>query len=368
MTVSRAQADVKSVLAEFDKRKNLLEKFCEKTKGLIEESLQDAGLKYHSVQARVKGREKLETKYLDPDKDYKKLDDITDLAGLRVITYYEDEVDAVAELIRREFKIDLVNSVDKRVRKPDTFGYTALNLVCTHLPSRTSTVEYKRLADVVGEIQITSVLSHAWAEIEHGWYDLGDALPDEIKREFSRLKALLEIAEANFIELRKKRTSYERSVAVQVEAQVPELALDPVSLNSFIQQDRLVLSVDESIGSILEVEVVDATSASTLGLRMKAVNFAGLTEVQDVREAMGRYQEGILEYVERCRKFWIVSSEAKLGRGICLLPLGILMAGLGGEDQAADAMASLSLSIAFNANIRPQFEIIQEILRKYAGG
>lgn len=365
MSKSRARrAEVKSVLAEFDQKKEVFEKLCAKTKTLIQECLDDAGLRYQSVQSRVKTREKLEAKYLDPSKSYRKLDDITDLAGLRVITYYDDEVDTVANVIRREFQIDLVNSVDKRVRDADSFGYSALNLVCTHLPSRTVTVEYKRFAGMACEIQVTSILSHAWAEIEHSWYDLGDALPDEIKREFSRLKALLEVAEANFIDLRKKRTNYERSVAVQVEAQVPQLPVDPFSLALFLHHDPLVHKLDDSIAGTLSVKLVEAVLPSTLGLRLKAIGFAGIKNIESIREATRKYEGAIKEYVSRCRKFWILESDASLGRGICLLLLGILMAGLNGEAQAAEAMASLSLSVKFNANVRPQFEIIQEILRK----
>jgi putative GTP pyrophosphokinase len=94
------KADVKSVLAEFDAKEDMLAAFCARTKSLIEASLQDANIRYQSVQARVKTRKKLQDKYLDSTKDYKRLDDITDLAGLRIITYYEDEVDRVAEVIR----------------------------------------------------------------------------------------------------------------------------------------------------------------------------------------------------------------------------------------------------------------------------
>src|SRR5882672_5894762 len=89
------KADIETVLAEFDRRQEMLAALCAKTKSLIEASLQDANIRYQSVQARVKTKKKLREKYLDEKKNYRRLDDITDLAGLRVITYYEDEVDRV---------------------------------------------------------------------------------------------------------------------------------------------------------------------------------------------------------------------------------------------------------------------------------
>ena len=175
-----AKAEVEAVLAEFDAREDMLAAFCARTKGLIEASLQDAGIRCQSVQFRVKTKKKLREKYLDPAKNYKRLDDITDLAGLRIITYYEDEIDQVAEVIKREFDVDLQNSVDKRQVEPDRFGYSALNYICRHLSKRTSDVEYKRFAGNCCEIQITSVLRHAWSEIEHEWYDLKEAYPENV--------------------------------------------------------------------------------------------------------------------------------------------------------------------------------------------
>ena len=175
MTGSESRASIEDVLAEFDRRQEMLAALCAKTKSLIEASLQDANIRYQSVQARVKTRKKLKEKYLDPSKNYRQLEDITDLAGLRIITYYENDVDRVAEVIKREFDLDAKNSVDKRDTEPDRFGYSALNYVCRHLQKRTSDVEYKRFAGSCCEIQITSILSHAWSEMEHEWYDLKDA-------------------------------------------------------------------------------------------------------------------------------------------------------------------------------------------------
>jgi hypothetical protein len=132
------RAPIETVLAEFDGKKELLSRLCETTKRLIEKSLEASGLHPQYVQARVKTREKLKTKYLDPNKNYSKLDDITDQGGLRVITYYEDEVDRVAKVVKKEFAIDEKNSVDKREVDSEKFGYYALNYVCTYLESRTS--------------------------------------------------------------------------------------------------------------------------------------------------------------------------------------------------------------------------------------
>src|ERR1035441_7541149 len=247
------KASIDEFLEEFNAKEPVLEALCTRSKSLIEAILQDAGILYQSIQFRVKSVEKLKNKFLNPQKNYKQLEDITDLAGLRIITYYEGDIDRIAEIIKREFDVDVKNSVDKREVEPDRFGYSALNYVCQHSPKRAADVEYKRFAGIRCEIQITSILRHAWSELEHEWYDLKDAYPKDVKRRFYRIAALLELAESEFQDIRKQRTAYERSVAVRVEAKEPDIPVDAVSMRQFIEREAIVSEMDKSIAAILEI-------------------------------------------------------------------------------------------------------------------
>lgn len=357
-------ADVEAVLIEFDSRVESLKSLCDKTKGLIEELLQDANVPHQSVQARVKKRKKLREKYLDPTKDYKKLDDIHDLAGLRVITYYDDEVDRVAEVIEREFDIDRENTVDKRKIELDRFGYSAINYVCTHLGARVSLSEYRRFANVRLEIQVTSILSHAWSEMNHGSYDLGESCPPEIRRRFFQLKALLELAESQFVDLRDKTTSYQRAVAVQVEAKVQDLPLDAVSVKSFAEQEPLVGEIDAKL-----VAVVGARTALRLDDRRaerlaQLANLAGLTTVQGLRDSLKKYREGIIEYVERCFRFWGPAPD-ELGGGVSIFQLAQLLITSQGEKKVSEVFKTAATPIAEEQNLGRQVAIAREIVARY---
>src|ERR1039458_10273142 len=95
------KAPIEDVLAEFNAKEPMLDALCARTQSLIEAILQDVGISYQSIQFRVKSAEKLRKKFLNLEKHYKQLEDITDLAGLRIITYYEDDIDRVAAIIKR---------------------------------------------------------------------------------------------------------------------------------------------------------------------------------------------------------------------------------------------------------------------------
>ena len=330
-----SKASLEATLAEFGRREATLASFCARTKSLIEACLQDANIRYQSVQARVKTKAKIEKKYLDPTKNYSQLGDITDLAGLRVITYYEDELDLVAQVLEREFNIDRKDSVDKRNTEPDRFGYRAINYVCCHLGKRIRDVEYKQFAGVKCEIQITSILGHAWSEIEHEWYDLREAYPNEVKRRFSIIAALFELAGREFVDIRKSKAQYERAVALQVEAGVPDIAVDAVSLRTFIEQEPLVKEIDAAVASALAMTLASTLTDSALEYRSKAVTFAGFSKLQDLRAALSKYRSVIPIYADRCwRQVWPESPTTSVAeRGICLYQLASLLTASEGKEK-----------------------------------
>lgn len=333
---------------------------------MIEKCLQGDGIQFQYVQARVKNRDKLRAKYLDPQKNYTQLDDITDQAALRVITYYEDEVDRVAEVIKREFEIDSKNSVDKRDVDPEKFGYYALNYVCRYSDARTRHVEYKGFAGISCEIQITSILRHAWSEIEHPWYDLKGAFPDNIKRRFARMAALLEIAESEFLSLRKIQSDYMLSVGVQVETNVPDVPVDAVSLRTFIEQEPLVREIDEVLASDLGYALEADVDDRTVEKYARDAIYAGMGKLQDVRDFLKRFRSGIPEYVRRCREeVWLHSPRGTtFPRGVCIYHLATIVVGSRRTGETLEFIKARGGAGA-TWSIDRQEAIAQEIVAKY---
>lgn len=159
------------ILDQYDTKFDLYAECVEKVKIVVAEVLKKADVRDYSVTSRVKERESLRKKLARPDKNYTDLSEITDIAGVRIITYFEDDVDKVAEQLETVFMVDQDNSTDRReTLDPDRFGYLSLHHVIEFGASRTELVEYRKFADMKIEIQTRSILHHAWAEMEH---DLG---------------------------------------------------------------------------------------------------------------------------------------------------------------------------------------------------
>ncbi len=236
--------------------------------------------------------------------------------------------------------------------------------MCGHSKKRVTDVEYKKFLDVRCEIQITSILRHAWSEIEHDWYDLKDAYPKEVKRRFYRLAALLEIAESEFRDLRNSKTQYKRSVEVQVGANVPDLPVNAVSLKSFIEQEPLVEEIDRSIASLWGVGVSKALPDKLVELMSGVANLAGMVSLSNLRDSLTKYRAGILEYVQRCRKFWPEPpSSAPVGKGISIINLAMMLISVRGVDAILEAHKPFRPVVTWD--LAQQVTIAKDIVAKY---
>lgn len=183
------------------------------------ELLQDAlsGIHLHSIYFRVKDLERLEEKLSREGKHYGSLREVTDLLGIRVVTYFADDVDRVVEMIDQEFTVDTAHSVDKRsTTEADRFGYLSVHKVVQFSDRRLALPEYRRYEGLFAEIQIRSILQHAWAEIEHDLGYLAHEMPPHLRRKFSILSGMLELVDEEFKELRDELARHEEAALVQM--------------------------------------------------------------------------------------------------------------------------------------------------------
>lgn len=117
----------------------------------------------HHMECRLKSPqslfEKLERKGLDID--MKSIYKITDMAGIRVICNYIDDVYAVANLLLQQDDIKLLRRSDY-IKEPKESGYRSLHLV-VEIPVFLS----DKTEHVPVEIQIRTIAMDTWASLEH---------------------------------------------------------------------------------------------------------------------------------------------------------------------------------------------------------
>jgi putative GTP pyrophosphokinase len=102
-------------------------------------------------------------KYKDP------VNQITDLCGARVITHFQYQAEQICRFIRNSFDIDEANSLDVRSRlRVSEFGYRSVHYVVTPKTSQVLGIPIpKAILGKKAEIQVRTLLQHAWADISH---------------------------------------------------------------------------------------------------------------------------------------------------------------------------------------------------------
>ncbi|WP_370248359.1 DUF429 domain-containing protein [Nocardioides sp.] len=190
--------------------------------------LDEAGINYLSVTGRAKSVTSFAEKagrtrdgeplYPDP------LHDIGDQIGVRVITYVRGDVDRVAALLASDLVVTDDRDLGRETAGEGRFGYASRHLQV-------------RVDDTTAQVQVRTVLQHAWAEFEHDIRYKG-AVPPEHVREFDRrftlAAGLLELADREFAEIRERVQAAAPPAAAAADASGAADWLDPRALGAFL--------------------------------------------------------------------------------------------------------------------------------------
>ena len=134
----------------------------------------------HQIKARVKTPKSIMNKLSRRGQELtveSARNNLTDIAGVRVICPYIDDIYLIAKLLTSQDDITVIR-VSDYIKEPKPNGYRSLHLIVT-IPVFLS--ESTELVNV--EIQIRTIAMDFWASLEHElWYKLSDK-KDEITRE-----------------------------------------------------------------------------------------------------------------------------------------------------------------------------------------
>lgn len=202
---------------------------------LINTLLKEEEIPYHSIQSRIKTEESFINKCLN-EKYQNPISEITDVCGLRIITYTKKNVEEIRRIIEDTFQIDTVNSIDKAEQmSDDQVGYLSIHYIASLKRDRTKLPEYHSYENIMFEIQIRTLLQHAWAEIEHDRnYKFSGELPRKIKRRFYLVAGTLELLDREFEQISEDIDQYAKEVRLLAEKGNLDVLIDSTSLLEYL--------------------------------------------------------------------------------------------------------------------------------------
>ncbi len=257
--------------------------------------LDDARINYLSVTGRAKSVASFASKaartaggrpvFSDP------LREITDQIGIRVITYVHSDVQAVVDLLSDQVTVHDDRDFGLETASEGRFGYASRHLLVGLSADQATQPVYERLRGRLAQVQIRTVLQHAWAEFEHDIRYKG-TIPQEHVSEFDRrftlAAGLLELADREFSLIRNRLG--EGSTGPDVDSEDDDPRINPRELAAFLagQYADAGWSRTEHYawisGLVLELGI---TSLTELGDTLRSVDTDTLTQRMDYRYPPG---------------------------------------------------------------------------------
>ncbi len=291
---------------------------------IIESILQQRNIAYLSVSGRTKDRDSVLEKI--SRKGYKNpAESLTDLSGIRIIVYFESDVEIVSQIIAEAFRVDAENSSNKDdALSPNQIGYRSVHFVCDLGPDRSTAPEHKGIETLKFEFQVRTVLQHAWAEISHDrQYKLSGKLPKEIERKLYLYAGLLEIADKGFDEISTAVDNYVQETAENARGGELSEEVNSLSLKSFVSNwqrtHQVALQPTKDDLTVL-VEELAQFGVHTLGelARIEPRNYAEILKQHPARNTIyGLIRDWMLiadwrRLVSDVKIRWVMDDEALL--------------------------------------------------------
>lgn len=246
------------ILEEFKKERNNFLKLEEIVSEKLHNIVEDAHILVSGIEHRVKNEKSLEIKIYKRGDGYQSMYDLTDLLGARIICYFTDDVDRLGKLMEENFEIDWDNSVDKRtLMNANSFGYLSLHYICSLKKSEGYPEE---LTNKKFEVQLRTILQHAWAAINHDLgYKTEFGAPREVIREFARLAGLLELADIEFTRVRDHINDYTEEIRLKIiNDNAEDVNIDIISLREYMLKNKSMREFLNELASIENSEITES--------------------------------------------------------------------------------------------------------------
>lgn len=271
----------------YNNNKTIYERFSKEVEEIIIKILKAQKIPYQSVSHRVKEKESYlnkcrNEKYTNP------IEQIMDVSGIRIIAYTNQDVADICKILWDEFLIDKGNSGNKAdMLATDKVGYLSVHYILQLSKKRLELAEYKEYENLKCEVQVRTLLQHAWAEIEHDRnYKFAGVLPNEIKRRFYLVAGALELMDYEFDKLSKDIDEYAKKTEKALSKGDFNLSINSKSLEQYL------LKRFKNVTNIRPLSNGIMTSEKVVG---EVIRF-GYKTIRDIEDDLKEYESVFQTY------------------------------------------------------------------------
>ncbi len=309
-----SKTKIEQQVSRYAQERPLYKAFSHKLRLLLESLLESEGIKYQVVESRAKDVKIFEEKITRSGKSYiNPINELTDLCGARIIVYYQGDVDQVADLMAREFKVveqESAHQVDSL--DADRFGYLSFHLIVALGQTRSELSEWKFAADLKAEVQIRTVIQHAWSAVSHALqYKQETAIPSKLQRRLFRIAGLFELADAEFMGIRDAKDALAEAAAAQFSSGNKSIPITSESIAAMVKSSENVKKLNkmaEVAGFEVTEDDEDENAYPEIYDAAKRLKLTSVGEVENIlAEESGEYFKSIFNGLQE--KEWSIPPE-----------------------------------------------------------
>lgn len=183
--------------------------------------------------------------------NFSSLDEVGDLAGVRIVLLFKRDIKKVCKVIEHTFKV--IRKEDTHQRLGDNqFGYGSIHYDLKPPSSWFSLPTLSGLQGLRFELQVRTASQHIWAEVSHMLqYKQENDVPIPLRRSINRVAALLETVDDDFDHVLNERESYVKKIEKTAESRVLNTDLLRKTLERILPKQNYKVN-DEPFAELLE--------------------------------------------------------------------------------------------------------------------
>jgi len=193
----------------YEVSKSLYELLCDEVDKQLNYLLEQEGI---VLATPITGRVKIWSSIVKKCEKYKiepkNIVEINDVAGLRVISLFQRDINKICTIINDNFNVIRMENTSERLSE-NQFGYGSIHFEVTPREEWFQVPTLKRLQGLSIEIQVRTVAQHIWAAASHKLqYKQESHVPVPLRRSINRTAAILEMVDLEFERLLNERDTY----------------------------------------------------------------------------------------------------------------------------------------------------------------
>lgn len=198
-----------SLRVEYSQKREIADRLRECLKEQIEILLEKSNITLGvPMESRVKSLDSIEEKIDRKDLSVRKIDEIPDLVGIRIILLFRKDLKEIDKIIRKNFLVISSEDASSRLNESQ-FGYQSQHYMIKILEKWTEVPSYSDLGEMHAELQVRTVAQHIWAAASHKLqYKREESVPPPLRRSIHRASALLETVDLEFSRILEERDDY----------------------------------------------------------------------------------------------------------------------------------------------------------------